>query len=130
MPKDPYDNRSRSTAQILGVAAPADTSFYSESMTAERLAEIMHQSDDMQEEVHKAVGLFLSKFDDLSQTEKTWMVFDGLAAVIASWGCSQTTVDKTVLDIPSTLNMAAIQLQHHFSEKQKELYERIGRFTH
>lgn len=126
---DGYDYRSKSTAQILGMVAPSEVTL-AERMEDDQLDRLLDISRGLQERMTIIRKDVLKEHPKLSHGEQTYIVLDACAGLMADWGCSMDVVNSSGMDIVSVIECAAQMLQHNFSEKQKPLYDKIGRFTH
>jgi len=120
-----------SVMEVLGAAAPAGP-IKSEEMTEKRHKEILEASKNLQEVFSQARDIFFSdlKYKDLKFSEQTYVIFDACTALIADRGCSIANVENTTMGIPDALHHSVALLQHNFAEKQKSMFDYLGRWVH
>lgn len=117
--------------EVLGAAAPV-CGHYKEGKTNKRLDMIMEASKELQEVLTQAKDIQLSadKYKDFTFADMSCVIFDACAALIAERGCSVTNVENTTMTIPDALRTSCELIQHHFSDKQKELFDYMGNWVH
>lgn len=130
--EDPYAYRSKGTNQVLGAVAPIQPRApgYSEGVTAEKFAQLTVLSQELTQAFMKARLEFLERHPNLSDADKTYVIFDASAAIIADWGTSTEHIGQSLMDLPSAIMCSIEMIQHNFNEKQKDMYDKIGGWAH
>lgn len=126
---NPFLGRSGDTSQVLGMVTPIECPI-PQSMTPQQMAALDKLSKQMFTHLRDTRSSFLAAHPKLNFVESTYVVVDAAAALIADWHCSQEAAEKSPFDIPTAIMTSVEILQHNYMQKQRELYDRFGRFVH
>lgn len=131
MPKhdDVYHGRPQETKQLLGVVAYSEMR-KAEFLSEDRVEQLDQVSEALQGKIAKACAEFLAEHPELTFSEKTFVTLDSCAAYMASWSCSEETIKRSTTEVTSSLMFAANLIQHHYSDKQKRVYNYVGGYSH
>lgn len=128
--------RRKDVVEHLGSIAPCKPQLKAqiaedEGMTPEQMNHVIGLSYKLQDELRAVMKKFVEKeLKDLPYIQKTYAVTDTLTALIADWSCSPETIASSTMDIPSALMSSCELLQYNFTERQKVLFDEIGRYVH
>lgn len=126
---NPFMGRSGDTSQVLGMVTPIECPI-PQSMTPQQMAALDKLSKKMFACLQDARDAFLEANPKLNFVERTYVVVDSASALIADWHCSQQAAEESPFDIPTAIMTSVEILQHNYMQKQRELYDRFGRFVH
>lgn len=102
-----------------------------EGMGPEELYRLGKKSKELRLRLKKVQDEFVKEIEnDIKHAELTYVLYDAYGALIADWGCSDDTINKTTMGIPDAMMCSVELIQYNFSEKQKTMYDRLGRWIH
>lgn len=128
-PPPPKPNPKTSTKQILGAALPIDAK--PRGVSQERVNNLQDVSHELKVKLRNVQRDFMLELGEkYKHTEKTYVVFDAHAALIAEWGCSVDTINKTTMGVADGVMKSVELVQHNFAEQQKTMYDMIGNWIH
>lgn len=122
-----YNGKSSALLTHVGVTVACDPVG---EVSPERTRELEDISEELRGRMLLAVADLVSGRNDLTQSEKTFVVFDAGTAVCADWYCRADMVANTTMHMRDAMNLAKELLQGNFADRQSELYKRMGGWVH
>lgn len=95
-----------------------------------RFVELDLLSDELTASLLQSTAQFMHQNAGLTQSEKTYVIFSAATAMCAGWYCRPDMIAQTFMNMPEAMQLVVQLLQNNFAERQHELYDRIGRYTH
>ena len=131
--EEPVPAKKTNIQELLGFVTPQEVHIPSEDgdmISAETMAYLEDVSQDLVAKFTLAQEEFLKQYPNMRYSEQTFVLTNAATALLATWGCSEKALENTTLDMGAALMVSVSCLQHNFSEKQKELFGRIGNHIH
>lgn len=129
-PSDPYRGRSQETGPLLGAVGPNDPPGEERGMTPQQQSMLMALSETLAQQLATVHTDFWKDRAGFTFEERTQVMMDATASLVATWSCSEEAARHSTYDLPTSIQLAVEFLQHNFMNKQKGLYSRHGRFVH
>jgi hypothetical protein len=128
-PADPYAGRKQEAAQHLGMVAPTvqPASHRTPPADADMLDDL---SQALQERLRLVRDAFIGEHAELKFDYKSYVILDACAGVMAEWSCSEGAAQHSPWDVPTSISISVELLQYNFTQQQKELFARFGRWVH
>lgn len=114
-------------AAYLGLVTSGPALFPSESLSSDTLECL---SDQLQTILLEVRTQWCEAHPELTHSEKSWVIWDAYTAACVEWCCRQSAVENSTMSLPEAFQTIIQCLQNNFNDRQSDLYNRIGRYTH